>query len=112
MNKPAFPSLRMRRMRRDDFSRRLMRETVLTPDDLIYPVFVVEGKGQRQGWKDPGTQGQGGHQKQKNDEQDGLGNSLGTAMGQGTGIAKGVSSDGMEHMGFMQQSDESQHHQR
>jgi porphobilinogen synthase len=38
----------MRRMRRDDFSRRLMRETVLTPDDLIYPVFVVEGKGQRQ----------------------------------------------------------------
>jgi porphobilinogen synthase len=38
----------MRRMRRDDFSRRLMRETVLTPDDLIYPIFVVEGKGQRQ----------------------------------------------------------------
>jgi porphobilinogen synthase len=35
-------------MRRDDFSRRLMRETVLTVDDLIYPVFVVEGKGQRQ----------------------------------------------------------------
>ncbi len=35
-------------MRRDDFSRRLMRETVLTPDDLIYPIFVVEGKGQRQ----------------------------------------------------------------
>ena len=38
----------MRRMRRDDFSRRLMRETVLTPDDLIYPVFVVEGSNQRQ----------------------------------------------------------------
>jgi porphobilinogen synthase len=35
-------------MRRDDFSRRLMRETVLTPDDLIYPIFVVEGTGQRQ----------------------------------------------------------------
>ena len=43
-----FPQTRMRRMRRDDFSRRLMRETVLTPDDLIYPVFVVEGTGQRQ----------------------------------------------------------------
>jgi porphobilinogen synthase len=43
-----FPGTRMRRMRRDDFSRRLMRETVLTTDDLIYPVFVVEGKGQRQ----------------------------------------------------------------
>jgi porphobilinogen synthase len=39
-----FPAVRMRRMRRDDFSRRLMRETVLTPDDLIYPVFVLEGK--------------------------------------------------------------------
>ena len=34
----------MRRMRRDEFSRRLMRENVLTPDDLIYPVFVLEGK--------------------------------------------------------------------
>jgi porphobilinogen synthase len=39
-----FPAVRMRRMRRDDFSRRLMRETVLTPDDLIYPVFVLDGK--------------------------------------------------------------------
>ncbi|HEY3433916.1 MAG TPA: porphobilinogen synthase [Rhodocyclaceae bacterium] len=38
-----FPSLRMRRMRRDDFSRRLMRENRLTTDDLIYPVFVLEG---------------------------------------------------------------------
>ncbi len=38
-----FPSTRMRRMRRDDFSRRLMRETRLTADDLIYPVFVLEG---------------------------------------------------------------------
>jgi len=35
-------------MRRDDFSRRLMRENVLTTNDLIYPVFVVEGEGQRQ----------------------------------------------------------------
>jgi porphobilinogen synthase len=34
----------MRRMRRDDFSRRLMRENVLTADDLIYPVFVLDGK--------------------------------------------------------------------
>ncbi len=40
-----FPATRMRRMRRDDFSRRLMRETVLTPDDFIYPVFVLEGEG-------------------------------------------------------------------
>ena len=32
---------RMRRMRRDDFSRRLMRESVLTADDFIYPVFVL-----------------------------------------------------------------------
>jgi porphobilinogen synthase len=39
-----FPSLRMRRMRRDDFSRRLMREHRLTVDDLIYPVFIVDGK--------------------------------------------------------------------
>lgn len=36
----AFPHHRPRRMRRDEFSRRLMRETVLTADDLIYPVFV------------------------------------------------------------------------
>jgi porphobilinogen synthase len=35
-------------MRRDDFSRRLMRENSLTVDDLIYPVFVLEGKGQRE----------------------------------------------------------------
>lgn len=39
-----FPQRRMRRMRRDDFSRRLMRETRLTPNDLIYPVFVLDGK--------------------------------------------------------------------
>src|SRR4030066_439239 len=39
-----FPGARMRRMRRDDFSRRLMRETRLTADDLIQPVFVMEGK--------------------------------------------------------------------
>jgi len=40
-----FPTTRMRRMRRDDFSRRLMRESVLTADDFIYPVFVLEGQG-------------------------------------------------------------------
>jgi porphobilinogen synthase len=39
-----FPAVRMRRMRRDEFSRRLMRENVLTADDLIYPVFIVDGK--------------------------------------------------------------------
>jgi porphobilinogen synthase len=40
----AFPAARMRRMRRDEFSRRLMRENVLSTDDLIYPVFVQEGR--------------------------------------------------------------------
>ncbi len=39
-----FPAVRMRRMRRDEFSRRLMREHVLTASDLIYPVFIVDGK--------------------------------------------------------------------
>ena len=38
-----FPTVRMRRMRHDDFSRRMMREHVLTSNDLIYPVFVMEG---------------------------------------------------------------------
>jgi porphobilinogen synthase len=42
------PAIRMRRMRRDDFSRRLMRESHLSADDLIYPMFVIEGKGQRE----------------------------------------------------------------
>ena len=42
-----FPRVRMRRMRRDDFSRRMMRETTLTPSDFIYPVFVMEGTKQR-----------------------------------------------------------------
>ncbi len=41
----AYPRFRPRRMRRDDFSRRLMRESVLTVDDLIYPVFVHEPAG-------------------------------------------------------------------
>ncbi|MEZ5455625.1 MAG: porphobilinogen synthase [Lysobacteraceae bacterium] len=44
----SFPNTRLRRMRRDDFSRRLMREHVLTADDLILPTFVLEGSGQRE----------------------------------------------------------------
>ncbi len=44
----SFPKTRMRRMRRDEFSRRLMRETRLTVDSLIYPIFLVEGRGVRQ----------------------------------------------------------------
>jgi porphobilinogen synthase len=40
-----FPGTRLRRMRRDDFSRRLMRESTLSADDFIYPVFVLEGVG-------------------------------------------------------------------
>ncbi len=43
-----FPSVRHRRMRRDDFSRRLMRESHLHVDDLIYPMFILEGEKQRQ----------------------------------------------------------------
>ena len=42
--RPAFPRTRPRRMRRDEFSRRLMREHRLTPDDLIQPFFVHEGE--------------------------------------------------------------------
>lgn len=44
----GFPQRRMRRMRRDDFSRRLMRETTLTADDLIFPLFIIEGSGKRE----------------------------------------------------------------
>ena len=44
----AYPATRMRRMRRDDFSRRLMRESMLSEADLIYPVFVIEGVGKRE----------------------------------------------------------------
>ncbi|MPQ58643.1 porphobilinogen synthase [Duganella sp. FT27W] len=44
----SFPALRMRRMRRDPFSRALMRENVITAADLIYPVFILEGTQQRQ----------------------------------------------------------------
>ena len=44
----GFPHVRMRRMRRDDFSRRLMRESRLSSDDLIYPMFILEGQNQRE----------------------------------------------------------------
>ncbi|MBU0913321.1 MAG: porphobilinogen synthase, partial [Gammaproteobacteria bacterium] len=43
-----FPASRLRRMRQSDFSRRLMAENRLTVDDLIYPMFIVEGENQRQ----------------------------------------------------------------
>ncbi len=43
-----FPQVRKRRMRRDEFSRRLMRETTLSSADFIYPMFVLEGKNQRE----------------------------------------------------------------
>jgi porphobilinogen synthase len=43
-----FPRTRLRRMRRDDFSRRLMRESRLAAEDLIYPVFIIEGSGRRE----------------------------------------------------------------
>ncbi len=42
----SFPATRMRRMRASEFSRRLMRETRLAPDNLVWPVFVLEGEGQ------------------------------------------------------------------
>jgi porphobilinogen synthase len=44
----AYPRTRLRRMRRDAFSRRLMRETTLGADDFIYPMFVIEGQGRRE----------------------------------------------------------------
>ena len=44
----SYPIVRKRRMRRDDFSRRLMRENTLTVDDFIYPMFILEGENQRQ----------------------------------------------------------------
>ncbi|MDR2154328.1 MAG: porphobilinogen synthase, partial [Burkholderiaceae bacterium] len=43
-----FPAARLRRLRRDDFTRRLVREHALSPNDLIYPVFVLDGKRRRQ----------------------------------------------------------------
>ncbi|MCR4303049.1 MAG: porphobilinogen synthase [Gallionella sp.] len=52
-----YPHIRMRRMRRDAFSRDLMREHVLTPADFIYPVFVLDGKNRSEEVKSmPGVQ--------------------------------------------------------
>ncbi len=50
LNSPfaGFPATRMRRMRREDFSRRLVRENRLGPEDLIYPVFVIDGAARRE----------------------------------------------------------------
>ncbi|MGR4069902.1 porphobilinogen synthase [Billgrantia sp. C5P2] len=48
MTTRQFPATRMRRMRRDDFSRRLMRESTLTAADLIWPVFVLDGEQRRE----------------------------------------------------------------
>lgn len=49
MTIPAtYPAIRMRRMRRDPFSRALMRENTITASDLIYPVFILDGSNQRQ----------------------------------------------------------------
>ena len=47
-NTGNYSATRMRRMRRSDFSRRLMRENRLSPDDLIYPMFVIEGNNKRE----------------------------------------------------------------
>ena len=47
-NQAGFPRVRMRRMRRDAFSRRMMRESRLCADDLIYPVFVLDGQQRRE----------------------------------------------------------------
>lgn len=44
----AFPATRLRRVRKNDFSRRLVRENTLTANDFIYPVFVLEGENRRE----------------------------------------------------------------
>ena len=43
-----FPHTRLRRLRRDDFTRRLVRENALSVNDLIYPVFVLDGEKKRE----------------------------------------------------------------
>lgn len=48
MNPSYFPASRMRRMREHDFSRRLMAEHQLTVNDLIFPMFIIEGNNERQ----------------------------------------------------------------
>ncbi len=44
----GFPTRRLRRLRKHDFSRRLVAENKLTVDDLIYPVFIIEGENYRE----------------------------------------------------------------
>ncbi|MEY4210846.1 MAG: porphobilinogen synthase, partial [Pseudomonadota bacterium] len=48
MENNQFPAKRMRRMRFQDFSRRLMRENHLSSDDLICPLFVIEGNNRQE----------------------------------------------------------------
>ena len=48
LSRGQFSRVRMRRMRRDEFSRRLMRESSLSVNDLIYPMFILEGEKQRE----------------------------------------------------------------
>jgi porphobilinogen synthase len=48
MTSKAYPSVRMRRMRRDAFSRNMVRETSLSAANLIWPVFVIEGENRSQ----------------------------------------------------------------
>ena len=43
-----FPAHRPRRLRKDEWARKLIQENTLTPSDLIYPVFVLEGQNQRE----------------------------------------------------------------
>ena len=48
MNTARFPLVRKRRLRKDDFSRRLVRENALSVNDLILPVFILDGEGKRE----------------------------------------------------------------
>ena len=48
MKEASFPAARLRRLRRTEGLRRLVRETRLTPDQLIYPLFCTPGRGVRQ----------------------------------------------------------------
>ncbi|NCU86052.1 MAG: porphobilinogen synthase, partial [Betaproteobacteria bacterium] len=50
MSQPSrqFPATRLRRMRHDDWSRRMVRESALSPSDFILPVFVLDGEGREE----------------------------------------------------------------
>ncbi|NVK11362.1 MAG: porphobilinogen synthase, partial [Gammaproteobacteria bacterium] len=48
LSRGAFPLTRMRRLRANEFSRRLVQQNIITPADLIEPLFVLEGKGQKE----------------------------------------------------------------